>query len=395
MVPDEMVARGVADELLNELAARPDTIRSLPRTGAPVRVSAGDDGWGEPDLEEPIQLGALAGDSVADRLVEQISCGSGDHRDPIVDLAEAAELRGRVIVVSGWEENQPHEVGALLARLPALVKERGIAPADRPRVLIAAREGDLPETVFDGLDSFTTKVHWWWGAVRRLDTAFVVTSVRRGYGAGLRELAATEVITEIAGPDLVLAQALATGWNGLRATLLDAVMDSVGDTGCYLPSSAGSLRQSGNRPPRQLREPWSRGLADLWEGRVRISPVAAELRRQPNVLDEMVWRGQHRAFTPLVDDHRGRLEKAFLARASKSVLAELNPDRGQDPRAGRVVLELGGMAWAVATNRVRLPHAARKLLFNLRDTRNALAHLRPLSDEEIDTLAQLLVETEI
>jgi len=53
-------------------------------------------------------------------------------------------------------------------------------------------------------------------------------------------------------------------------------------------------------------------------------------------------------------------------------------------------LELNRMAWAVRTRRVRLTGSDTGLLHCLTDVRNALAHLTPLSDEELRRLEHTL-----
>lgn len=96
---------------------------------------------------------------------------------------------------------------------------------------------------------------------------------------------------------------------------------------------------------------------------------------------------------PIVDEYRGRLEQVFRDRASRAVLADMTQQdrlRKVAPQPRRSVLELGSMAWAVSSKRVRLPRTENELLFSLLDVRNSLAHLQPITDDEIERLAHAL-----
>ena len=401
LVPDVLVAEGWADRLVDEIAARPDTIRiprpSLPRGFAGPSAYAGAVVQEEPDWVRAetglLELGE--GSPVADaceaeplvqpvveRLAEVIDPDAADEADPLATLAASDALRGRVVVVTAWEEDHPADVGSLLARLPALGKACGAVPLDRPRLLVVARERDLPRAVLERIDPVTTKVHWWWGVAGWLDTAIVVAADRRRDlpQDSVRQRVASEVLIEVAGPDLVLAARLARSWDGRRDSLADLV-----DTGEEW-AAARALRsvRAATRPPNEVRDLWNAGMADLWDGKVRISPRAGSAD-----LANLVWRGQHRALGPVVDDGRARLAEVVHRRASMAVIAEITRQNGDDSAAAPV-LELGGMAWAVATRRVRLSVPDRDLLMCLRDTRNLLAHVCALSDAEIDRVERVL-----
>lgn len=356
LVPDALVASGTAEDLLSRLAARSDSARVDPPGALERRVVAApppDAGeppdWavGHPAFEDPV----VTPEPVlvpAIRLVDRVSRVVDDEGFPLA-------------VVCAWEEDDPDAVGALLSRMSAAG-----GPA---RALVAARPRDVRSTAPDPL---TTRTHWWWGVVGRLDTA-VAVAAHRPPGPGLRDLVAHEVLVEVAGPDLDLAADLAVAWDGEPESLADVVKAVDG------PPVPDRRRDGARRPPADLLDAWECGLVDLWEGRVRVSPRAVGDRREA-VLRSLVWRAQHRALTPVLDVGRAEVEAVFRTRASTAVLAEVSPD----PQAA---LELGPMHWAATTGRrVTLPAAERELLCRLRAARNALAHLTPLSGADLDRL---------
>ncbi|MFI0466848.1 hypothetical protein ACH347_22435 [Saccharopolyspora sp. 5N102] len=423
LVPDELVKTGLADECIDELVNRHDglhipapKVTHEPVSSASVRPaqlpgSSGDlPSWARDAFGDHAGFGVPAAPvtvsakpqtmPVADRIAGLLGLPIDEHPDSVSAIASSWQARGKILVICGWQEPDGDALATMLTRLTALVKAQGQQPTHRPRLLLAVREGDLPVAALDRLDPMTSRVRWWWGVIGRLDTSVVVATTRPRIGLSvsgsqsnaLRELIAAEVITEVAGPDLLLAEQLAMSWDGRISTLGKLLAESVRDVEDDFPSGFGTPRLSGTRPPHELRPAWRLGVADLWEHQARLSPIA-KCRNQTG-LDALIWRGQNRVLMPLADEYRARLEQVFRSRASRTVLADLaqqNRQRrtpAQQPR--RTVLELGAMAWAVSAKKIRLPRADNELLFSLLDVRNALAHLQPIADEAIDRLTSAL-----
>jgi len=427
IVTDDLVERGVARELLAELAERTDGFvipappkpLSRPRWRAerpPVvqRTPATDlPSWahgtltlldmgvsGQPQVPPTVEEESP---SIAERLFA-LSEESDDGS--FGTLLSAGWARGRVVVLCGWEEGNPADVASFLARFSATIKEKGLPPGEGPRLLVAVRERDLPGGAFDRVDPTTTRLHWWWGTCGRLDTAVVISAARprrrervsMGPADLMVELVTCEVMAEVAGPDLVLADYLASSWDGRVATLAERIAHLAYDGDDVLPSGMREWRKGGERPIGELRSAWACGLVDIWDGQIRVSPVVNGVLPFEVDLDALVWRGQHRALMPLIDGYRAQLEKKVVARASMAVLAELDREPKVDGRPGlnqdkRIFIELTSMEWAVRTGRVRLAPKDATLIRCLRDMRNALAHHRPLTDQDLSTLARTLPES--
>jgi hypothetical protein len=426
LVPDDLVQRGDADVLLNLLAARPDSIRVTKpeRTGqvrAPVSVtrpeidsgakstpSWAQDRFGFLDEDALRSEPAPEPEEIRTTVVERLGVAVDGQSagDTVRGLATAESLRGQVIVVSGWDEPDLTDASTFLIQLTAMLKERGIPPELRPRVLLATRERDVSGSFLDRIDPVTTRVHWWWGATGRLDTAVVVAAARvqpdrrtsTSGAARVRECTVNEILTEVAGPDLSLAASLAASWDGEVSTLAPLLQKLAYDFG---QEYVGANRRhwqaaSAHRPPLKLRELWRLGVADVWDGQVRISPALADAASVTPELDTLVWRGQNRALMPVIDEQRARLEVIVRGRASSASLLQLTTEtrarRGYAGDSGRAQdpLELGAMYWLDNTGAVTLDRDDRVLLQRLRKTRNRLAHLQPLTDEEFtDLLAAL------
>jgi len=425
LLPEVLVDTNDADELLYELSAHVETLRvpgpgitevtpaprrPVPSPGRPPgpRPAWAVDRFGSTaltpartDATEPGRT-RRANTTIADRLLTLLP----DPAPTLADVLVSPELRGKVLVVRAWHELDPALVGATAVQFAAMTKDSRVPPAERVRLLVLARERDISAGSLERLDPVTARVHWWWGAIGRLDTAVTVAAAQPHGGALVRPSFVSDhlfddVVTEIAGPDLTLAHRLSSSWDGRTATLsslIDAHVEASGTVAHRTEEWHGRPRT----PPRRLREAWNRGLADLWDGEVRLGAAMYRRERVPELVDQYLWRGQNRALTPVIDRLRAGLEHRTRSMVSPAVLetllAEENPtESGRRPgaRPSRQVLELGRMAWAAHTGLIRLGHADRKLLYCLRDVRNALAHLSPLDDDTVNRLANAITTSSV
>jgi hypothetical protein len=458
LVPDDLVAHGTADELLDELAARCDHLRPVPPVNwsrpravvAPTPVVAAPQlvgavavrpAWADDDLaltswsprqsapvstvvEEPgadlaqrllLELGAEHGDEPGEEDGQdhghEDGEGDGAAVDAVAALAASPRAGGKVIVVAAWQELDPDGVGSLVSRLLATTRGRPIG--QRPRLLVGARIGDLPAALADRIDPLACRVHWWWGRTALPDTAVVValsrlSAVRRSstdYAQFLRELVAADVVAELAGPDLAMARALAMAWDGHVSTLPGVVDATAGGAGGPTRATVGGPVTADERrdrywaqPPRALRPAWAAGDVDAWGGQVVVSLRVMSPQDRATECGRRLWRGQHRALTPLVDENRSLVERVFRARAGRRALvriAEAGRRQPDDSAAASTALELKEMYWAVKDGLATMPVAHWTLLCRLYEARNALAHLRPLTDRQLDGLAEAVVRADL
>lgn len=424
-LPDQFVTSGWAEELLGELARShtgveippPEHSNGAVRTeilrAGPVAQVNGIPTWAQDtfsdvdDFDLPTtNVRTMQRPKVtplAERISHELGLASRLDEDEIGTIVLAPEARERVLIVRGWREPNRDELADVLSRLTAMVKERGRLP-HFPRLLIVARDGDIPQSTLRHLDAVTAGIHWWWGAIHRADTSVVVASsltggqlhAPRSTQTQLRRMVASEVITEVCGPDLVFASELAMRWDGLMESLhhhitelaVELSLDVTGDV-----SASNKAPKFVTRPPQELRAAWRSGAVDQWEHETRVSLGARDTAKDTVMLDRLVWRAQNRVLMPLIDESRARLERIFLSRAGKDVLrglAEQERDRRSPRRSEQQPFEIGTMYHAVRSQKVRLPDKDRECLYLLRDIRNALAHLRPITDRELDEFATVV-----
>jgi hypothetical protein len=268
-------------------------------------------------------------------------------------------------------------------------------------MLVAGTQSDFPLSLFSRIDPITTKVFWWWGSTTRLDTAVVVADSRPGSFTAaprdhVRELVTAEVAVEVAGPDLQTAATIAQRWDGRMSSLkklLAEISYPVNGAEAIIRRSIFGARQ----PPSELAGLWNAGAVDLWDGQVRITPAASNVSSESLDVDTLIWRGQSRALTPLIDDQRRRLENEVRQRIDPALLDSLLEGEGANrrlrsdsQRSSSTVLEVGQLAWLIRSGHVKLSRSERDLVNRLREARNAIAHLRGLTDDELDELTRFL-----
>ncbi|MFP8959958.1 hypothetical protein ACLIYP_05185 [Streptomyces nanhaiensis] len=357
----------------------------------------------------PTEAGALA--DLLERLAKELGLQADGTEETDDDMAGdvLACLTGgrngpaetRPVIVRAWREAVPSAVGHLLRRLVATGKEAGIPPARGPRALMVASTEDLPPGLPGQLAREDIAVHWWWGATGRLDAATVVALARPPLKSALDrhhlyESVTQATITEVCGPFLDVAAALATRWqDGRPETLPDALRDVLADSpvpdGDLLGAAEGT-RKPARHPDESLLPAWNAAIVDSWEGRLRHHP-GHDLQREHAVASR-IWLAQNQVLLPLLDDARERFAATVRSRARISLqrlAEEYCPRRGPDaitesPGALIETMELGAMWGAHRDGAIALTFRERRHLRTLREARNLLAHRTPLDGDQLHRL---------
>lgn len=342
-----------------------------------------------------------------DSLLPARAPGSDPTTDDVYRRLTVDHADGRTYVLNATDEDDPDALARLLLRLPATVKAAGLAPEQRPRLLVVATTDRLPTTTPDQLARDDVAVHWWWGALGRLDTASV-TAVNRplpsraavGYGPTGRTHIAEAVtqasIVEVCGPHLVLAATLATLWDGrpesLRTTLATACDTHPAIPGDQPPTAhrTGALA---HQPPDALRAQWNNGTIDAWDGHLRPHPATLCTAGNSTELHKLLWVAHSRTLLPLIDDAREALAAQVLPTATASdeqMLRLYVPDPVTNGNAGTHdrlhAIELGQLLSAKTNGHLHFTTQQSAALHTLRNARNLLSHRKYLPGTTLDFL---------
>ncbi|MGW0839732.1 hypothetical protein ACWD26_06175 [Streptomyces sp. NPDC002787] len=467
LLPDRLVETGQAEELYrlaltttpDRLDVVPPTVLTVPaprnREGAgaadgsavpdqlPWEADTEDDGvpdWdGLPDLDfdddfdigwsdtrpAPLARPAVreqAVPEVFERLGKELAVAPGEV---VTRLTDPAQRWRPVIGLRAWAEpDDPQQdapvvagggsrggaVQRLFHSLSAAVKEAGLPPQGRPRLLVVARARDVSAALTDELDRdiATTAVHWWWGTIGRLDTATVVASARAGSPAGavgqrVRVAVKEEVVTEVAGFDLELAHRLTRAWDGRISRLgpvLRSCLDAEQITRAASCPDAALEAGTRRRPGSRLRSAWSGGLVQSWEGRLCRHPAVWYADGGPDTppeLDLLVGQAQQRAVFPWIEETRAhlvRLSARYATRPPQALVEAYAQRPAADyrthPDKAFEQLEVGDLLSACYGGGLVLPGEELRLLKELVKARNILAHRGALRDATLDALCEEL-----
>ncbi|MFB7470344.1 hypothetical protein [Kitasatospora sp. NPDC056184] len=332
----------------------------------------------------------------------------GDPADVYQRLA-ADHADGCTYILNAGEHDDPDALTRLLLRLPATAKALGLPPEQRPKLLVVATTDRLPATAPDDLVRADVAVHWWWGALGRLDTASVTavnrplsvrTATHRDTGrTRIGESVTQACIVEVCGPYLDLAAALAAHWHGQPESLRAALTAVCAAGPPTLPAQRDPAHRTGalaHQPPDALRPRWNNGTIEAWEGHLRVHPAALCTATGDTELNKLLWVAQSRTLLPLIDDARDALVTEVLPTSTcppQQLLAMYGADGGDGANlrpAGAderlQALELGRLYSAKTNGHLVFTTGQTSTLLTLRNARNELSHRRHLPGKTLDQL---------
>ncbi|MFF0753886.1 hypothetical protein [Streptomyces sp. NPDC004267] len=389
--------------------------------------------------------------SLLARLGKELSVGPDEA---VAALVEQKSLRRPLVGVRAWTEadaeagtaeqgrtSGPGPRGAAVARLfrslSAAVKAAGLPPGERPRLLVVARLRDLPESLPDELrlGSGDSTVHWWWGALGRLDTATAIAPLLDHRPAGarrepdlsarrIRRAVRAETVVEVCGPDLALARRLVLEWDGMQDTLAGALELCLAAEPRPGPGERPRLHRVGalTRPSPELRQAWARDAVVSWEGRLRLhvaawhpaatgGPAAQQEgvartggadRETRTLLTALVSQAQQRVLMPWIEEARQRVATRALGRLNRPAAVVLSEyadrrtaHRDDPPERAFLELQVGELLRAHNDGVLALPQEDARLLRLLVKARNALAHRSVVYDHTLDELCAALSRADL
>jgi hypothetical protein len=225
---------------------------------------------------------------------------------------------------------------------------------------------------------------WWWARVARWDVAAHIADLAAlGPLQGVLADVRTESVVEVARWDLDLAEHLMTTWEGEPGHLPSALKDwrSVSAPAINDGRHAG---RGGLRPPNPVLLSWDQRAVEGWHE--HLSAATCSLAAEPDKLSRLVWAAQARVLLPWIEERRATLHTRVTQLLGAPRLAEILHDWFDPPVDADGLVEIGALdrviRKAVGSRNAELREASRWL----REARNCLAHMRPLSLGEQESL---------
>ncbi len=301
--------------------------------------------------------------TIADRLAAAVGIELEGDGQPS-SLAAHPELQGVNFWVDGRGSVEEEGIRAWQSFLKAFAKGVGSLESTDRTVIVSVLAG-MVQPVDSPLSDASLYELGWIGVVDPLDTAIVV---RDALLASQRIIDPTveRSIIEIARFDLELAERLALEWDGDLASLMEKLPD-LGERSMRSRSPTDGPRVAALTPDEIAA--WSAGLLESWQGRLAMH-VGCHGASAREHCDQQIWRAQ-------VGILLGEIQEWCVRLARWA--SQIDGVRQLYCAEKLMGMEVAELSSAVGP-RVHLRYEqVRRLLQWLKDARNDLAHVRPLT----------------
>ena len=257
--------------------------------------------------------------------------------------------------------------------------------AQRLSIVAILERGQLPAFRGGASSDIAMTSIWWWARMARWDVAAHIADLaERGPLQGVLADVRTESIVEVARWDLDLAEHLMTTWEGEPGHLPSAPEGLAERIGSGYERQAATLAQEALRPPNPVLPSWDQRAVEGWHD--HLSAATCSLAAEPDKLSRLVWAAQARVLLPWIEERRATLHIRVTQLLGAPRLASILDDWFDPPVDADGLVEIGALdrviRKALGSRNAELRDASRWL----REARNRLAHMRPLSLGEQESL---------
>jgi hypothetical protein len=301
----------------------------------------------------------------------------------IPDLLGHPEVTDTVAVVVATDLCSPEqrELAQFLQRVE--LESHAGETARRFSIVAVVSRSQMPDFAGGASSDVAMTSIWWWGRVARWDVATYIAGLPGpGDLDGVLAEVRAETVVEVARWDLDLAEELTSSWSGEPADLPSLLKDwrRVPDLQLRDPG----LVSETVRPPDQLLAHWDERAVERWHHHHCVS--GCSLVTDPGKLDRVVWAAQARVLLPWIEERRAAQQAQVIGFLGPQRWESVLQDCFQHPMSASSPLEIGALdrvvRMTIGSRDVKLKDAIRRL----RDARNCLAHMRPLSLGEQSSL---------
>lgn len=321
----------------------------------------------------------------------------GEPPVTVPDLLHHEEARDKVAVVVAADLS-----GTARAELPRFLhrvelESRAGGYSNRLSIVALVTRDELPAFPGGTTSDIALTSIWWWGRVARWDVAAHIAGLgvsRGGGGNGVLAEVRAESIVEVARWDLDLAERLADLWAGDPAelpALLGGSRDRLPGDGDGSPPNS-SLKATWTRgtwddlrPPDSLLGPWDDRRFDRWHE--QPSGSGYSLATSNGGLPRAVWAAQARVLLPWVEERRSLLLVRVKETLGNQRFAQVLRSSFEPPVKPDGSVEIGVLDRLVHLTIGSSDPELGEVSRHLRQARNLLAHMTPLTLAQQEALA--------
>ena len=247
--------------------------------------------------------------------------------------------------------------------------------AQRLSVIAILARGQLPAFRGGASSDIAMTSIWWWARIARWDVAAHIAGMTEHAPLqGLLSDIRTESIVEVARWDLDLAEHLVTIWEGEPSRLPSLLKDWRHVSAPVMNGGHGALE--GLQPPSLVLPSWDQRVVESWHDQVSVATCS--LAAEPEKLSRLVWAAQARVLLPWIEERRSALHIQVTEILGAPRLAAILRE-WFDPPVNPGLVEIGALDTVVRKVLDSRHSGVRDASRWLREARNRLAHMRPLS----------------
>jgi hypothetical protein len=300
--------------------------------------------------------------------------------DPPATVAELlrhpeAGNTAAVVVARDLDTATRSELPGFLERVE-LESHARTGQAQRLSVIAVLARGQLPAFRGGASSDIAMTSIWWWARIARWDVAAHIASLTehaplQGVLSDIR----TESIVEVARWDLDLAEHLVTTWEGEPSHLPSLLKDWRCVSSPVMNGGHGAL--DGLQPPGPVLPSWDQRIVESWHDQVTVATCS--LAADPEKLSRLVWAAQARVLLPWIEERRSTLHIRVAGILGAPRLAVILREWFDPPVDAGGLVEIGALDTVVRRVLGSRPSGVRDASRWLREARNRLAHMQPLS----------------
>ena len=248
--------------------------------------------------------------------------------------------------------------------------------AQRLSVIAILARGQLPAFRGGASSDIAMTSIWWWARIARWDVAaHILGMTERAPLHGVLSDVRTESIVEIARWDLDLAEHLVTTWEGEPSRLPSLLKDWRRVSAPVVNGGHGEM--DGLQPPSLVLPSWDQGVVESWHD--QVSAATYSLVAEPDKLSRLVWAAQARVLLPWIEERRSTLHIRVVEILGAPRLGAILREWFDPPVDADGLIEIGALDTVVRKVLGSRHSDVRDASRWLREARNRLAHMRPLS----------------
>jgi hypothetical protein len=238
--------------------------------------------------------------------------------------------------------------------------------------------------------------HWYWGKLSIIDVQiYTAQLINALVFESLENQLSINVISSLCGFDIDCIKKLCENWLSDSENIPE-ILSSIGTERNWtnednkriieeIDKQNYAYRSFNDQPPTYLKKIWGKGMLNLINGRIFISPIVNSLILNSEEIRHRIWRGHAQTLLPIIDEYRIKII---------GILKEYGLINIENGKNENDILEIGTIKYRIDSNRKLRRKIDKELLDLIRlltKIRNNIAHLKIISKQQREKLNRIIM----